>query len=51
MKEFYYSQKQHKKSLSNYKILRSRVISKSTFKDSNRIDTVRKGTLLGFTTK
>lgn len=35
--------------LSHYKIMRSHIIRKSCFKDSNRIDTVKPGTLLGFT--
>lgn len=44
----HFSDKRREVPLSHYKILRSHLIAKSTFKDENRIDTVKPGTLLGF---
>lgn len=44
----YFSKEKKEVPLSHYKILRSHLISKSTFKDENRIDTIKPGTLLGF---
>ena len=44
----YFSKEKRKVPLSHYKILRSHLIAKSTFKDENHIDTVKPGTLLGF---
>ena len=44
----YFSKEKREVPLSHYKILRSHLIAKSTFKDENHIDTVKPGTLLGF---
>lgn len=44
----YYPKHQRKVPLSHYEIKRSHLIAKSTFKDENHIDTVKPGTLLGF---
>ncbi len=44
----YFSKEKRKAPLSHYKIMRSHLIAKSTFKDENHIDTVKPGTLLGF---
>ena len=44
-----FSKTKRKAPLSHYKIARSHIVSKSGFKDSNHIDTVKSGTLLGFT--
>ena len=44
----HFSEEKRKVPLSHYRIIRSHLISKSTFKDENHIDTVKPGTLLGF---
>lgn len=43
-----FSKTKRKAPLSHYKIAQSHIVSKSGFKDSNHIDTVKPGTLLGF---
>ena len=43
----YFSKEKREVPLSHYRILRSHLIAKSTFKDENHIDTVKPGTLLG----
>ncbi len=43
-----FSKEKREVPLSHYRILRSHLIAKSTFKDENHIDTVKPGTLLGF---
>ena len=44
-----FSKTKRKVPLSHYKIAQSHIVSKSCFKDSNHIDTVKPGTLFGFT--
>lgn len=51
MKGLVFSARHRKKPLSHYKISQSHIIAKSTFKDSNHIDTIKPGTLNGFTFK
>lgn len=48
MKGLDFSKEKREVPLSHYKIMRSHLIAKSTFKDENHIDTVKPGTLLGF---
>ena len=51
MQGLVFSARHRKKPLSHYKIAQSHIIAKSTFKDSNHIDTIKPGTLNGFTFK
>ena len=51
MKGLVFSATQKRKHLSHYKIAQSHIIAKSTFKDSNHLETVKPGTLDGFTFK
>ena len=48
---FYYSKDEREFPLSQYKIIRSPIINKGAFNDSNGVDTVKPGTLLGYTDK
>jgi len=49
MKGLEFSKSKSKRPLSHYNVTVSHIVPKSTFKDSNHIDTVKPGTLLGFT--
>ncbi len=46
-----FSKNKKRKPLSHYKISHSRHNDKGAFNDSNHIDTIKPGTLLGFTDK
>ena len=49
MKGLDFSKSKKKRPLSHYKVTVSHIVPKSTFKDSNHIDTIKPGTLLSFT--
>ena len=51
MQGLVFSARQRRIPLSHYKIAQSHIIAKSTFKNSNHIDTIKPGTLNGFTFK
>jgi len=51
MEELYYSKTKHEVPLSNYEIIRERVPNPTGFRSTNRRDTVKPGTFLGFTDK
>ena len=51
MEELYYPKTKREIPLSNYKILHERVPNPSGFRSTNRIDTVKPGTFMGFTDK
>jgi len=48
MKALEFSKTKRKRPLSHYKVTVSHIVPKSTFKDTNHIDTIKPGTLTGF---